>query len=526
MAETPKNTLKQWFVTGAKPLQAQYWAWLDSYWHKSEAISINAIDGLGETLEDKADADQLALYAKKDASNIDVPTWKTRLGVGELPPNVGTIDYLSPDGTAMVGNAYKKVADPNNGKTYLLKIDGTAVDADSFGKNIANSDLTLSSNRKVMGSSNGYNITWDMPQIFSNPSFRLNPQDKKNDSTFNRLGGFDANGNINEVGYPAIYNMFQGLTTQQALTLAQLLNGGAGSGGQMSVNLISPPIIQSQYDSIEYVLLRGANLNLNVNAMSIEILASDKSTVVATIPNNQIQLNSDGLSLVFYYNFHNFQVGTYFIKLVSGSKTYITTLDLKIVVSVENINLAAITWDVKYEASVTPGSDVASGAVVQITTPAGKSITPKVSVKSSELFKEGDDFYLEYQFSISEKNTGVTDDTNFTSVGIGYSNTDNSLVHNSLIYLSVLYFQDRRIGIKLNNIASTEYGDTSPMTVNCIIIKTGNLFRLTIGSRTISLTLSNNSGYSMFMGILGRVPNNNGTYPVLTTTLIKAFKFN
>lgn len=142
MAETPKNTLKQWFVTGAKPLQAQYWAWLDSYWHKSEPISINNIENLSEILVNKVDADQLALYAKRDASNIDVPTWKTKLGVGDLPPNVATIDYVTPDGEAMIGNAYKKVKDPNDGKTYLLKIDGTAVDGDTFGKNVSNSYLT------------------------------------------------------------------------------------------------------------------------------------------------------------------------------------------------------------------------------------------------------------------------------------------------------------------------------------------------------------------------------------------------
>lgn len=142
MAETPKNTLKQWFVTGAKPLQAQYWAWLDSYWHKSEPISINNIENLSEILVNKVDAYQLALYAKRDASNIDVPTWKTKLGVGNLPPNVATIDYVTPDGEAMIGNAYKKVEQINDGKNYLLKIDGTAVDGDTFGKNVSNSYLT------------------------------------------------------------------------------------------------------------------------------------------------------------------------------------------------------------------------------------------------------------------------------------------------------------------------------------------------------------------------------------------------
>ena len=514
-----KNTLKQWFVTGAKPLQAQYWAWLDSYWHKSEPISINNIENLSEILVNKADADQLALYAKKDASNIDVPTWKTKLGVGDLPANVATIDYVSPSGEAMIGNAYKKVEQPNDGKTYLLKIDGTAVDGDTFGKNVSNSYLTSLPNTGLK-----LGAIWELDSNGFPLRFKNLP-DKSTDSTFVDFLGKNNEGQLAKVGYQAFYNAFQGFSAQQSLTLSQLLAGGQGSDGAPNVNLISPPIIQNQYDSVEYVLLRGTNLKLNTTAMSVKILNSQQN-IVATIPNNQIQLSDDGLSLVFYYNFHNFPVGTYFIKLVSGSKTYITTLDLKIVESVENINLAAITWDVKYADGVTPGNYVASGSVVQITTPAGKSPTPNVSVKSSELFKEGDDFYLEYQFSISEKNTNLTDDTNSTSVGIGYSNTDNSLTHNSLIYLSALYWRDRRIGIKLNNIPSTEDGFISPMTVNCIIIKTGNLFRLIIGNRTISLTLSNNSGYSMFMGILGRAPNDDGIYPVLTTTLIKAFKFN
>ncbi|MEN2400602.1 hypothetical protein GKZ90_0012495 [Flavobacterium sp. MC2016-06] len=35
---TDKNILKNWFTTGKKPLQAQFWAWMDSYWHKEEPI--------------------------------------------------------------------------------------------------------------------------------------------------------------------------------------------------------------------------------------------------------------------------------------------------------------------------------------------------------------------------------------------------------------------------------------------------------------------------------------------------------
>ena len=95
---TPKNTLKQWFVTGAKPQQAQYWSWLDSYWHKSESIPINKIEGLETLIENKADVEELANYAKVDASNIgpNQGAWRTALGINDItPPDVDLSNYYT-----------------------------------------------------------------------------------------------------------------------------------------------------------------------------------------------------------------------------------------------------------------------------------------------------------------------------------------------------------------------------------------------------------------------------------------------
>jgi len=47
---TSKNTLKSWFVTKAKPLQSQFWAWMDSFWHKDELIPIPKVEGLQDAL--------------------------------------------------------------------------------------------------------------------------------------------------------------------------------------------------------------------------------------------------------------------------------------------------------------------------------------------------------------------------------------------------------------------------------------------------------------------------------------------
>lgn len=56
---TAKNTIKDWFKNGLKPVQEQFWAWIDSYWHKDEKIPIAAIDDIENILNAKADAEAL-----------------------------------------------------------------------------------------------------------------------------------------------------------------------------------------------------------------------------------------------------------------------------------------------------------------------------------------------------------------------------------------------------------------------------------------------------------------------------------
>ena len=56
MATTEKNTVKNWFKTGLKPTQYQFWAWMDSWWHKDEKIPLTAIDDIEDILNAKAEA--------------------------------------------------------------------------------------------------------------------------------------------------------------------------------------------------------------------------------------------------------------------------------------------------------------------------------------------------------------------------------------------------------------------------------------------------------------------------------------
>lgn len=61
---TDKNTLKSWFKRGLKPLETQFHAWIDSFWHKNEEIPTSSIRGLESTLNNKAEI--IALDALSD----------------------------------------------------------------------------------------------------------------------------------------------------------------------------------------------------------------------------------------------------------------------------------------------------------------------------------------------------------------------------------------------------------------------------------------------------------------------------
>lgn len=55
MPVVDKNQLKIWFKNLAKPVQEQFWNWMDSFYHKSEPIPKSAVENLTTDLAKKAD---------------------------------------------------------------------------------------------------------------------------------------------------------------------------------------------------------------------------------------------------------------------------------------------------------------------------------------------------------------------------------------------------------------------------------------------------------------------------------------
>lgn len=58
MAKTALSILKGWFKTNSYPTQAQFWSWMDSYWHKDDKIAADSIGGLQELLDQKVSEEE------------------------------------------------------------------------------------------------------------------------------------------------------------------------------------------------------------------------------------------------------------------------------------------------------------------------------------------------------------------------------------------------------------------------------------------------------------------------------------
>ena len=71
MAIVNLNTIKNWFKTGLKPTQSQFWSTWDSFWHKNDSIPANSIDGLDDLLDEKADSEAIENHLTDEDAHSD-----------------------------------------------------------------------------------------------------------------------------------------------------------------------------------------------------------------------------------------------------------------------------------------------------------------------------------------------------------------------------------------------------------------------------------------------------------------------
>ena len=71
MAKVNLNTIKNWFKTGQKPTQIQFWSAWDSFWHKDEQIPASKIENLDSLLNEKADQEALGNHINSTSDDLD-----------------------------------------------------------------------------------------------------------------------------------------------------------------------------------------------------------------------------------------------------------------------------------------------------------------------------------------------------------------------------------------------------------------------------------------------------------------------
>lgn len=81
---TDKATLKNWFKTDLFPSQEQFWAWMDSFWHKGEKIPQSSIEGLAQTLNDIQDNAGVNIDAHLADENAHAELFDTKADADEL----------------------------------------------------------------------------------------------------------------------------------------------------------------------------------------------------------------------------------------------------------------------------------------------------------------------------------------------------------------------------------------------------------------------------------------------------------
>ena len=147
---TPISSLKRWFANFKKPTQEQFWAWLDSYWHKSEKIPMDTIDGLENAIRGTASADQLRNHLTDSQAHSGLFDRKVDKEAGKT---LTSNDYTNEEKRTNQTNAQKRVV----GLTVTGDVDkiititfadGTAIQApftdnDTLPENLA--DIKLNS---------------------------------------------------------------------------------------------------------------------------------------------------------------------------------------------------------------------------------------------------------------------------------------------------------------------------------------------------------------------------------------------
>ena len=362
---TDKNTINNWFKTGLKPTQAQFWATWDSFWHKDEKIPISSINNLGGLLDGKAEANHTHTdYATNDAISLtaeNVTAWQQKLGVADLKfddqaititqdyTDFGLVagDSINAFNNAIYSEVAKKFDAPTENATngYVLMADGSTVPKSDFGKVDKVMGVAPDANKNVDFSGVALNWTHAQHRMSALVS-------KHNDATFNRLLGMDAQGNINEVGLPAMTNEILKSSDAQkdSWRLASLKTNETFTNGKPIISLFAKTYIDKTLPYKQNFSLLGSNLYVNPSLSTLKMIQiKDESGNIITPIEHVISdfsvYYSQTSVLSFFYDFSVLPKGSYAFRL-TNQLGLTSDLSREFTITETSVqNPVNITWD-------------------------------------------------------------------------------------------------------------------------------------------------------------------------------------
>jgi len=124
------STIKNWFKTGLKPTQQQFWDTWDSFWHKDESIPVAKIEGIDNLLNQKANksvVDNHLTDSNAHAEKFSTKEDKSKKGQAGGYAPLDEFVKISPDYLPIVDDlatgGTDKILSAEKGKALKLLID-------------------------------------------------------------------------------------------------------------------------------------------------------------------------------------------------------------------------------------------------------------------------------------------------------------------------------------------------------------------------------------------------------------------
>jgi hypothetical protein len=202
MALQTLNTIKEWFKTGLKPTQTQFWDTWDSFRHKYEKVPVKDVEGIDELLLSKADKIILDNHlADKNAHAPQVNTdWNSESGFSQL---INKPEFKTINGQEIVGNGDIIINNP------VQTLDETLASGNNTNKEIIlesnGGDITTVNNMGVLlRGNNGTNSSLGSLGFFTLGTNGLASVENKGQITVSHFGGSTIQVRNNEIAHTNI----------------------------------------------------------------------------------------------------------------------------------------------------------------------------------------------------------------------------------------------------------------------------------------------------------------------------------